>query len=811
TTTISESNIPEIPESVNFLYDFATIAWRNQTCLSGTIVSLIYYCKDDKIKRLARLIFYWMPTSNRLILKLSKAMTEIINTNEVDRNKLQQLSLPLYLLFTEFRLDFNYYQNQIQTIKAIYNLLFPKKQDDITIFQRAYIIAKGFVLCGGIGVLISILEVNNGPSICHFDDVVIIVAYILSIIRKLISPYLFFDSEVINDDMLDFDKNDNEICTTAKSLDRIHKTLFYVPSGDFDIKTLIKFGFYGFLCILDKSEVERILSFELKILSLSFQNRLTCLPLDYSDMLLSDIQLGCMAENIDNQIIDMQRCFELLSIKTIATIFDIFPCTMDILSNKHVQSLLRLIINFELGGPSEILRNSLTHLFIKFEKYRILLLRLVFFDSDEFITNRYVVKSKKRRFSGSIDELRYYFTSMAIRRFCDTDPSRSQIINFAYKYIDQLPSYCELKHQTDGCEIEYTTQKIKLILKLLSLRVCTFRIHEFPSSYGNVNYQVFLDTVVNKIAFPFKCLSYENTCLPEYQICKICTDRNVQHCVLLLLHSIVQSRKRSIAFAAISALSKGLHFQMKYFVQSPEIRKAQSNEDVLSTLTQTDNAVEPGKNSYRGIINTGAMCFINSVFQLLYSIPSLVDRFVNTTDSGEINDFTMLKRVFASLTENTIDAYNPKEFLQNFKMHGDLSLNAIGQQDAMEFFNFLIDKTDNCLQALGKPRIMDSFFKIITQERFICHKCENVKIQENFTTYLIIPMTSNSLEDELKKMFNSLTVHDLNLSCTKCQSQQFHSHIQFMKEYPPYLIFNISRFKFDVGINAYIKSTEPFK
>ncbi|KAI0987030.1 hypothetical protein GJ496_006104 [Pomphorhynchus laevis] len=105
----------------------------------------------------------------------------------------------------------------------------------------------------------------------------------------------------------------------------------------------------------------------------------------------------------------------------------------------------------------------------------------------------------------------------------------------------------------------------------------------------------------------------------------------------------------------------------------------------------------------------------------------------------------MLKRVFASLTENTIDAYNPKEFLQNFKMHGDLSLNAIGQQDAMQRLveerkscQYLLKKTGHCIVLIcGRfPMLLKDGLKLLY---ILCVKSnqksitEAVEISELFT------------------------------------------------------------------------------
>ena len=97
-----------------------------------------------------------------------------------------------------------------------------------------------------------------------------------------------------------------------------------------------------------------------------------------------------------------------------------------------------------------------------------------------------------------------------------------------------------------------------------------------------------------------------------------------------------------------------------------------------------------------GLKNLGCTCYINSLFQILFLIPSFRKSILNTKSKiREKNVLFQLKIVFNSLKFIDSKYFSPIDFTKNFY---NVDLN-VREKDIDEFFNLLIDKLENNLQG----------------------------------------------------------------------------------------------------------------
>uniref|UniRef100_F1KPN6 ubiquitinyl hydrolase 1 n=1 Tax=Ascaris suum TaxID=6253 RepID=F1KPN6_ASCSU len=229
-------------------------------------------------------------------------------------------------------------------------------------------------------------------------------------------------------------------------------------------------------------------------------------------------------------------------------------------------------------------------------------------------------------------------------------------------------------------------------------------------------------------------------------------------------------------------------------------------------------------NSYVGLKNGGATCYMNSVFQQIFMIEPLRAAILNANcpDELDVDEGTddrlflfreyeripqeryhqaMLKAVqsiFAHLLGSELQYYTPRFFWNHFRFYGQ-AVNVREQQDALEFYNALFDSIDEGLKKIGEAPICEKLFGGTFADQKICKDCPHRYLREEpFTSISVDIRSHNNLLDSLKEYVKGdLLNNDNAYLCEECNKKVTAIKRLCVAKLPPYLTIQLKRFDFD--------------
>ncbi|XP_073842535.1 ubiquitin specific protease 5 [Musca autumnalis] len=190
-----------------------------------------------------------------------------------------------------------------------------------------------------------------------------------------------------------------------------------------------------------------------------------------------------------------------------------------------------------------------------------------------------------------------------------------------------------------------------------------------------------------------------------------------------------------------------------------------------SLLTESDSELQPlAGPGYTGMRNLGNSCYINSVMQVLFTLPDFIKRFVgqgaekyfNEFPPDPANDFNIqLAKLgnglwsgkYSSISENTLDSestgISPAMF-KNLIGKGHPDFGTKQQQDAYDFYLHFINLLERNSRNQFNP-IESLTFAV--EERVECMASKKVKYtsREEYCLPLVIPLEKATNLDEVKE------------------------------------------------------------
>nr|XP_055125663.1 probable ubiquitin carboxyl-terminal hydrolase FAF-Y isoform X3 [Symphalangus syndactylus] len=260
-----------------------------------------------------------------------------------------------------------------------------------------------------------------------------------------------------------------------------------------------------------------------------------------------------------------------------------------------------------------------------------------------------------------------------------------------------------------------------------------------------------------------------------------------------------------------------------------------------------------------GLKNAGATCYMNSVIQQLYMIPSIRNSILAIEGTGSDLDDDMfgdekqdsesnvdprddvfgyphqfeekpalsktedrkeynigvlrqLQVIFGHLAASRLQYYVPRGFWRQFRLWGE-PVNLREQHDALEFFNSLVDSLDEALKALGHPALLSKVLGGSFADQKICQGCPHrYECEESFTTLNVDIRNHQNLLDSLEQYVKGDLLEGANAyHCEKCDKKVDTVKRLLIKKLPRVLAIQLKRFDYDWERECAIKFNDYFE
>ncbi|XP_023293279.2 probable ubiquitin carboxyl-terminal hydrolase FAF isoform X1 [Lucilia cuprina] len=247
-----------------------------------------------------------------------------------------------------------------------------------------------------------------------------------------------------------------------------------------------------------------------------------------------------------------------------------------------------------------------------------------------------------------------------------------------------------------------------------------------------------------------------------------------------------------------------------------------------------------------GLKNAGATCYMNSVLQQLYMVPSIRVGILKADGAAtnENEDFSgepeanamgsalfnsnednndvrknyhvvILKHVqaiFAHLGHSALQFYVPRGLWTHFKLQGE-PVNLREQQDAVEFFMSLFESLDEGLKALGQTQLMNNTLGGSFSDQKICQECPHrYSKEEPFSVFSVDIRNHSSLTESLEQYVKGELLEGADAyHCDKCDKKVVTIKRLCVKKLPPVLAIQLKRFEYDYERVCAIKFNDYFE
>lgn len=209
-----------------------------------------------------------------------------------------------------------------------------------------------------------------------------------------------------------------------------------------------------------------------------------------------------------------------------------------------------------------------------------------------------------------------------------------------------------------------------------------------------------------------------------------------------------------------------------------------------------------------GLRNLGCICYMNSMLQQFYMIPSFRHLLLKADDGqpedmqeykGQvINDNVLhqLQSMFGHLELSERQDFNPFEFCFSFKDFDGQPTNTAIQHDSQEFLNVIFDRIENLIKPTPQKYLLEDTFGGVNCSQMICLECGFMRNRfEKFFNFSLTVKEKKSVNHSLDSLLEGETISDYN--CPGCKKKVDISKRTLITETPNVLIVHLQRITFN--------------
>ena len=210
-----------------------------------------------------------------------------------------------------------------------------------------------------------------------------------------------------------------------------------------------------------------------------------------------------------------------------------------------------------------------------------------------------------------------------------------------------------------------------------------------------------------------------------------------------------------------------------------------------------------------GLRNLGCICYMNSIMQQLYMVPTFRYAIMSADDKelpkpassinysiDDDNLLHQLQNMYTYLTFSEQMDYNPREFCFSYKDFDGNPINVREQQDSQEFYNNFCDKIENCLRNSQYKYIVNDVFSGQSCSSVLCQNCNHISNRfEDFYNLTLEVKNINNLKESLQKLNVPEIIQDFK--CSNCNQKVTIKKITSLNKLPNVLVVHLKRFYLD--------------